>query len=117
VCHGQLAQLRDNVKAFQEAGAQLLVVDPHESWSGKRFLKDVGFATGDVGYPLLLDPAQTASAAYGVAMQMRIHTELSNRPASFVIDRQGVVRYERRGKTFADRPTPADLLREVRLLK
>jgi peroxiredoxin len=109
-----LAQLRDKVQDFHEANAQLLVVDPHESWSARHFLKDVGLNAGDVGYPLLLDPSLTVSATYGVAMQMRIHTELSNRPATFVIDRDGIVRYERRAKTFSDRPTPADLLNEVR---
>jgi len=113
VCHGQLAQLRDKVQEFEDVGAQLLVIDPHESWSAKRFLKDVGLSTGDVGYPLLLDPTQTVSATYGVAMQMRVHTELSNRPAAFVIDRDGILRYERRAKTFADRPSPADLLKEL----
>ncbi len=114
MCHGQLAQLRDNVQEFDSAGAQLLVVDPHESWSAKRFLKDVGLETGDVGYPLLLDPTLSVSATYGVAMQMRIHTELSNRPAAFVIDRDGILRYEHRAKTFSDRPSPAELLDEVR---
>ena len=106
--------MRDKVQEFTDAGAQLIVVDPHESWSAKRFLKDVGFESGEIGYPLLLDPTHTVSATYGVAMQMRIHTELSNRPASFVIDRDGVIRYERRAKTFSDRPSPADLLDEVR---
>jgi peroxiredoxin len=105
--------LRDKVQAFNEANAQLLIVDPHESWSAKRFLKDVGLRSGDLGYPLLQDPTQTVSAAYGVAMQMRIHTEISNRPAAFVIDRDGVIRYERRAKTFADRPSATDLLNEV----
>lgn len=106
--------MRDKVGDFTEANAQLLIVDPHESWSAKRFLKDVGLESGDVGYPLLLDPTLTVSATYGVAMQMRIHTELSNRPAAFVIDRNGVIRYERRAKTFSDRPSPAELLEEVR---
>jgi peroxiredoxin len=106
--------LRDQVAEFDKAGAQLLVVDPHEAWSAKRFLKDVGLQSGDVGYPLLLDPAQTVSAAYGVAMQMRIHTELSNRPAAFVIDREGIIRYQRRAATFSDRPSAEDLLAEVR---
>ena len=106
--------MRDQVDEFEKAGAQLIAVDPHESWSAKRFLRDVGSETGDVGYPLVLDPTHTVSAAYGVAMQMRIHTELSNRPATFVIDRAGVIRYERRAKTFADRPTAKFLLEEVR---
>ncbi len=113
MCHGQLAQLRDKLQDFEDAGTQLLAVDPHESYSAKRFLRDVGLNAGSVGYPLLQDPTQTVSAAYGVAMQMRIHTELSNRPATFVIDRDGIIRYERRATTFADRPSPSGLLKEV----
>ena len=52
--------------------APLLVVDSHEAWSEKRFLKDVGLESGDTGYPLLLDPASTVSASVGVTVQMRI---------------------------------------------
>jgi len=91
-------------------GAQLLAVDPHESWSSHSLLEEVGLKTSDVSYPLLLDPAYIVSATYGVAFQMRIHTELSNRPATFVVDRAGVIRYARRAKTFADRPSPNEVL-------
>jgi peroxiredoxin len=44
---------------------------------------------------------------------MNIHTEWSDRPATFVIDENGVIRYERRGKTFSDRPKPEELLQEL----
>ena len=72
--------------------AQVLAIDPHESWSAKYLLKDSGLETADVNFPLLMDPSLTVSATYGVAFQMRIHTELSNRPATFIIDKQGVIR-------------------------
>ena len=88
-------------------------MDPHESWSAKHFLKDVGLESGDIGYPLLMDPALTVSATYGVAMQMKVHVELSNRPATFLIDRDGAIRYERRAKAFSDRPKPDDLVAEL----
>lgn len=45
---------------------------------------------------------------YGVGFQMRNHTEISDRPATFVIDRDGAIRYDWRAKSFADRP-PADM--------
>jgi len=105
--------LRDHIKDIDQAGAQLLVVDPHDQVPAKHFLKDVGMATGDVGYPLLLDPAGIVGATYGVAYQMRIHTERRNRPATFLIDRQGIIRYARRAKSFSDRPNVAEILREA----
>jgi peroxiredoxin len=108
--------LRDRLSDIQNAGAQLVAVDPHESWPAKHFLKEVGLETGDVGYPLLLDPAHIVSSTYGVAFQMRIHTELSNRPATFIIDRHGVVRFVRLGKSFSDRPSPDEILADLKKL-
>ncbi|MCI0359328.1 MAG: peroxiredoxin family protein [Planctomycetaceae bacterium] len=101
---------------IQKAGAQLLVVDPHESWPAKHFLKEVGLETGEVGYPLVLDPTHVTSATYGVAFQMRIHTELSNRPATFIVDRHGTLRYAHRAKAFNDRPTADEILAELKKL-
>ena len=100
----------------EDLDVQLLAIDPHESWSAKYLLKETGFETSDVNYPLLLDPTQTVSATYGVAFQMRIHTELSNRPATFIIDKEGIIRYERRAKTFGDRPSPAEIAEELKKL-
>ena len=69
-------------------------------------LKDAGASTDDVFFPLLMDPTQTVSAEYGVAFQMRIHVERSNRPATFIIDKEGIVRFAQRAERFNDRPTP-----------
>ena len=41
-------------------------------------------------------------------MQLKIHVELSNRPATFLIDREGVLR----DKTLSDRPKPDELVSE-----
>ncbi|NQV24894.1 MAG: redoxin domain-containing protein [Rhodopirellula sp.] len=109
--------MRDQLEEFDKLNAQLIAVDPHEAWSTKSLLKESGLTTDDLHYPLLADPTLTVSATYGVALQMRIHTELSNRPATFIIDREGVLRYERRAKTFADRPKPDDIVAELNKLK
>ena len=105
--------MRRRLDDLKSHGAQLLAIDPHESWSAKYLLKESGFETDDVHYPLLLDPTQTVSATYGVAFQMRIHTEVSNRPATFIIDREGVVRYERRATKYNDRPTPDEIIEQL----
>ncbi len=108
--------MREKIADFEALDAQVLAVDPHEAWSAKYLLKDAGFSTSELRFPLLLDPTQTVSATYGVAFQMRVHTEISNRPATFVIDKAGVLRYARRGEAFGDRPTPNDLLEVLRSL-
>lgn len=108
--------MRDKKEEFEKLGVQLIGVDPHESWSVKSLLKRSGFSTTDLEFPLLTDPAQIVSATYGVAFQMRIHTELANRPATFIVDKSGVLRYAKRGRAFYDRPTPRQLLEQVRKL-
>jgi len=96
---------------------QLLSVDPHESWAAKALLKDVGLSSDDVNFPLLLDPSLTVSATYGVANQMRIHVEVSNRPATFIVDRDGILRYAMKGKTFGDRPGVMEIIQALEELK
>ena len=94
----------------------MLAVDPHESWSAKYLLKEVGYTTDDVNYPLLMDPSLTVSASYGIPFQMRIHTEWSSRPATFIIDKQGVIRFIKRGVAYNDRPKPDDVIAELKKL-
>ena len=100
-----------------ELNAQLLAIDPHEVFSARYLLMETGLSTDDVHYPVLMDPSLTVSAMYGVAFQMRIHVEVSNRPATFVIDKQGILRYAKRARTFADRPTPARIVAELTKLR
>jgi len=90
---------------MQDTSAQILAVDPHESWSAKALLRESGSSTDDVSFPVLMDPSLTVSATYGVPFQMRVHTELSNRPATFIIDKTGVIRFAQRAETFSDRPS------------
>ena len=108
--------MRDRLKSLRQGGAALLAVDPHEAWSVKYLLKDSGLETADLHFPLLADPSLTVSATYGVAFQMRIHTEWSNRPATFIIDKKGVLRYAKRATTFGDRPKPEEILAELKKL-
>lgn len=102
---------------FAKEDIQVLVVDPHEIYRVRHMLRTAREQSGLAAFPILADPAQLVSATYGVAMQMRIHTEWSNRPATFVIDRSGIIRHARRGTTYSDRPGPAKILEVVRGLE
>ncbi len=108
--------MREALGSIDEVDAQLLAIDPHEIYSARAMMKETGLSTDDLNYPLLMDPSLTVSAMYGVVFQMRIHVEWSNRPATFIIDKDGVLRYAKRANTFADRPTPADIVSELKKL-
>src|SRR5262249_61815300 len=112
-CHAQLAQSGDNIKAFEDRKVQVLAVDPHEPYRVRHMLREVGSKADAVAYPILADPAATVSATYGVAFQMNIHTEWSNRPATFIIDKDDVNRYERRGENLFGRPQKKEVLHEL----
>ena len=105
--------MRDKIAEFEKRNVQLLAIDPHESHRVRHMLRDVGTKPDEVLYPVLADPVNAVSATYGVAFQMGIHTEWSNRPATFVVDKGGVIRYEKRGTTFNDRPSPDELLKVI----
>ncbi|VTT99576.1 alkyl hydroperoxide reductase thiol specific antioxidant mal allergen : Alkyl hydroperoxide reductase/ Thiol specific antioxidant/ Mal allergen OS=Halorubrum aidingense JCM 13560 GN=C461_07324 PE=4 SV=1: AhpC-TSA [Gemmataceae bacterium] len=105
--------MRDKIAEFEKRNVQLLAIDPHESHRVRRMLRDVGTKPDEVLYPVLADPVNAVSATYGVAFQMGIHTEWSNRPATFVIDKASVIRYEKRGINFSDRPKSSDILGEI----
>ena len=109
--------MREQLASRKDLDVQLLAVDPHDEASARFLLKESGFDTSEVHFPLLMDPSLTVSATYGVAFQMKVHVEWSNRPATFIIDRSGVIRYARRAKTFSDRPKPKEILAELKKLE
>jgi hypothetical protein len=79
--------LRERVKEFERRGAQHLTVLAEEPF----FIRHL--PGGEVPYPVLADPAATVSATYGVAFQAKRWNGWVDRPATFMIDRQGVIRY------------------------
>lgn len=112
-CTGQAANLRHKLPEFEAAGVQVLVVEANESYRVSATAKESNLEQGDPRLKLLLDPAHVAAATYGVAMQMN-HIEWLNRPSTFLIDRQGILRTSFLSKGPADRPTADQLLAEIR---
>jgi hypothetical protein len=80
--------LRERIKRFEARDAQWLTVIAQDPFYVG------GMPGGQVPYPVLADPAATVSATYGVAFQVKNvgSNGWANRPATFVIDREGVIR-------------------------
>ena len=108
--------MREHQTELEELDVQVLVVDPHGQYRIAHMLHSSSTGEKTSAFPVLADPALTVSATYGVAMQMRIHGEWSNRPATFIIDADGIVRYQHLATTDADRPQVEKILRIVRRL-
>ena len=127
----QFAQLRDRAKEFEERSTQVFFVFPYEpalirqwlrgrdqwtTWVPEFFedsaqkhpwLRSLGSGPDETRCPVLADPSCTTSADYGVARDD--YLGLSNYPTTFIIDREGVIRFEYQGKGNFDRP-PTDRL-------
>ena len=87
---------------------------PHEVQRTKAWQDRVGDS-----FPVLADGGFLASCTYGVAFQMRIHTDTSNTPGAFLIDQAGILRFAHRGsgpRNFADRPDIKTVLGRIDLL-
>jgi thioredoxin-dependent peroxiredoxin len=83
-CTRQMCSYRDDFSKFEESGAVLLGISPqdvdsHEAWAKKRNLQ----------FPLLADTDRAVARAYGVAAPV-----IGIRRSVFVIDGEGVVRYQ-----------------------
>ncbi len=78
--------MRDDEPKFTAAGASILAVAPESTSAIKRYL-----ARNPTTYPIVSDSEHTAFDAYDVASRAM---SLGQRPALFVIDRDGIVRFD-----------------------
>lgn len=85
-CQGELCQVRDNVGDFQSDTVQVLTISVDSSYSHKVWAEREGY-----DFPLLADfwPHGAVAQAYGV---FNAEKGFANR-GTFVIDRDGIVRY------------------------
>ncbi len=109
---GQSRKLGSSLSDFEAADATFVIIVPHErcrvKWWSDRTKGKVLF---------LADPGFLVSSIYGVAFQMRIHTDTSNTPGTFVIDKQGILRWSHIGsgkRNWGDRPSAEETLVKVK---
>ncbi len=113
---GQTRKLGSSLKTFSELNTQVVLIVPHEScrtrWWAERAKNDKLTVLADGGF--------LASCLYGVAFQMRIHSDISNTPGTFLIDRSGILRWAHigEGKTnWKDRPTVEQVLQQIKSIQ
>lgn len=86
VCQGELCEIRDNLNDFVNDSTQVLSISVDSSYAHKIWANQEGYE-----FPLLADfwPHGAVADAYGVFNHER---GIANR-GTFVIDKQGVVRF------------------------
>jgi peroxiredoxin len=89
--------LRADIDRFDQAGAQVVAIAPESTDGVARFVRDK-----DYPFPLLADPEHSVFDAYDVLNRLM---SLGQRPALFVIDRNGIVRFDSIGTQQWQIPT------------
>lgn len=112
-CTRQTSELAKTAKDFNEAGAEILVVYPGAEEHINAFVKSVReYEKSDdprfqLPFKVLLDINQD------VVRALKIDGDLAH-PTSFILDKDGVVRFQYVGRSLSDRPKAATLLEEAK---
>lgn len=112
-CSTQTARLMANYKDFSRRNAEVLVVFPVETDKDSPHLKDFIVAVKDnnetkaeIPFPLVLDVGLKAVDSLGI----RAHL---SKPATYIIDRSGNIRFAYVGESLADRPSVKAILEQL----
>jgi thioredoxin-dependent peroxiredoxin len=81
--------LRDDYAKFTELNAEVLAIAPETPASADKYLK-----ANPMPYPLLVDEDHAVFDSYDVVSKL---ASLGQRPALFVVDAQGIVRFNEVG--------------------
>ena len=94
--------MREDIDKFTQVGAQVVAIAADSAEGVTRFVRD-----NDYPFPLLADTNHRVFDAYDVISTMM---SLGQRPAVFVIDPQGVVRFDSIGTQQWQIPTNDNVL-------
>jgi peroxiredoxin Q/BCP len=94
--------LRADIDRFIQAGATVVAIAPDSAEGVARFVRD-----NDYPFRLLADPEHSAFDAYDVLNKL---LSLGQRPAVFVVDQNGVVRFDSIGTQQWQIPTDDNVL-------
>jgi thioredoxin-dependent peroxiredoxin len=100
--------LREDIERFHESGAQVVAIAPDTADGVARFVRD-----NDYPFPLLADAEHVVFDAYDVVSTMM---SLGQRPALFVIDPTGTVRFDSIGTQQWQIPSNDNVLKVVAAL-
>lgn len=127
VCHGEFHELIEMKEEFKKAGVQAFTIEIHDTYRarvmvGKELEPEYWFAresyinayTRQIWWPHLLDRAGAVAARYGAdPLAFAVHAEYINRPATVIIDPDGIVRFAYAGTFWGDRPTIEQTLKMI----
>ena len=107
----QFESLQDEVN---RSGAALVFIAAEKR--GGMFKPEKYLVEHPISFPFLLDEDRAVTKAYGVYKRLGVDSFNIARPATFVVDAQGVVRYIHVGAGQTDRAPASEILAAVQNL-
>jgi len=128
VCHGEFHDLIEMHDEFREQDTEVVTIEIHDIYRGRVMVgrelePDYWFAeesfqeayTSQIQWRHLLDRAGAVGAMYGTdPLAFAVHAEYINRPATFIIDKAGKVKFSYIGTFWGDRPTIEETLEMIK---
>ena len=112
MCTTYTAQITVAHKRFEDAGCQVLLVFPGQARQVDEFIdacREIAESDEDLPFPVLLDPDLKAVQAFNIRADLSL-------PATYIFDREGIMRWGFVGEKPHERPSVDVLLREVKKL-
>lgn len=109
ICNQQVGSFLSNADQFKKAGAQVILVYPGPSDGLKQHADE--FVRGKslpANFHLLLDPNYQFTKRYNLRWDAPGETAY---PSTFVVDRQGKIRFAKVSRSHGDRATPDEVLK------
>ncbi len=103
-----MAQLRQHYPEFEQHGAQIVAISSESQEGGAKLKSEL-----DLPFPVLADADRQVIETYGVFHEDEPKGRAISRPATFVIDPTGAIRYRYVGEDAGDRPKPNIILQAV----
>ena len=97
--------MREDIDRFTGSGAKVVAVAPDSPEGVARFVRE-----RDYPFPVLADTDHAVFDAYDVASRL---SSLGQRPAVFVVDREGIVRFDSIGTQQWQIPSNDTVLAEA----
>lgn len=129
VCHREFQDLIRLREEFEKEDVQVFTIECHDRFRSRVMAGDEMRPTywfsqdqspqesygASRWWPHLVDLACNIGAAYGVdPLEFVVHSEWINRPATVIVDKEGIVRFAYRGTYWGDRPSIEKTLEMIR---
>jgi peroxiredoxin len=114
LCSIQVGDFIGKAKSFSSAGANVVMIYPGPADNLSEYAKEfMGKRSLPEGYELLVDPDFTFTNAYNLRWDAPQETAY---PSTFLIDKEGTIRFTKISKSHGDRTQAKDVLDEAKKL-